>query len=64
MGFILHYNQTELKGRCKAVVLVLEKINNVLVADKIGTEKSHPPVPPPPPTIREIREISKPVQLV
>ncbi len=41
-----------MKGRCQAVHIVLEKIYNVLVADKSVAEKSHP-VPPPPPKISE-----------
>lgn len=54
MTFSIFLSQAELKGRCKAVHIVLEKISNVLVADKsVGAEKAHPPVPPPPPKISE-----------
>ncbi|CAL8110856.1 unnamed protein product [Orchesella dallaii] len=47
--------QAELKGRCKAVVIVLEKIDDVLNVRKSSTEKSKPPtaqpIVPPPPTL-------------
>ncbi|CAG7685930.1 unnamed protein product [Allacma fusca] len=49
--------QTELKGRSKAVQIVLEKINDILQEGgkgQVSTENARPPpVPPPPPKISQ-----------